>query len=47
MKSKLVQIPYTIGIVKPHLVLKDKEVSKFLNETLDAAIQLGFREEPL
>jgi len=23
MKSKLIQIPYTIGILKPHMVLRD------------------------
>ena len=28
MKSKLIQIPYTIGIVKPHLVLREQEVSR-------------------
>ena len=27
MKSKLIQIPYTIGIIKPHLVLRDDLVS--------------------
>ena len=30
MKSKLIQIPYTIGIVKPHLVLRDEQVSLIL-----------------
>jgi hypothetical protein len=27
MKSKLIQIPYTIGIIKPHLALKDEKVT--------------------
>ena len=27
MKSKLIQIPYTIGIIKPHLVLREEQVS--------------------
>jgi len=27
MKSKLIQIPYTVAIVKPHLVLKTESVS--------------------
>jgi len=27
MKSKLIQIPYTVAIVKPHLVLRTKEVT--------------------
>ncbi len=27
MKSKLIPIPYTIGIIKPHLAVKDDKVS--------------------
>ena len=26
MKSKLIPIPYTIGIIKPHLALKEEKV---------------------
>ncbi len=26
MKSKLIPIPYTIGIIKPHIALKDDKV---------------------
>ena len=28
MKSKLIQIPYTVAIIKPHLALKGTVVSK-------------------
>lgn len=27
MKSKLIAIPYTIGIIKPHIALKEDKVS--------------------
>ena len=30
MKSKLIQIPYTIGIIKPHLVLREAQVSSII-----------------
>ena len=33
MKSKLIPIPYTIGIIKPHLALKDDKVP-FLSQYL-------------
>jgi hypothetical protein len=26
MKSKLIAIPYTIGIIKPHIALKEEKV---------------------
>lgn len=26
MKSKLIAIPYTIGIIKPHIAIKDDKV---------------------
>lgn len=26
MKSKLIPVPYTIGIIKPHVALKDEKV---------------------
>ena len=26
MKSKLISIPYTVGIIKPHLAIKDEKV---------------------
>jgi hypothetical protein len=35
MKSKLIQIPYTIGIIKPHVLLqpeKHTEVHKIIDE---------------
>lgn len=35
MKSKLIAIPYTIGIIKPHLALKDDKVNE-VRQTLDA-----------
>jgi hypothetical protein len=28
MKSKLIPIPYTVGIIKPHIALKEEKVSK-------------------
>ena len=28
MKSKLIAIPYTIGIIKPHIALKDEKVQE-------------------
>jgi len=31
MKSKLIQIPYTIGIVKPHLVLRPDKMEEVYN----------------
>ena len=34
MKSKLIAIPYTIGIIKPHLALKDDKVEEIM-KTLD------------
>ena len=27
MKSKLIAIPYTIGIIKPHIAIKEDKVS--------------------
>ena len=27
MKSKLISIPYTVGVVKPHIALRDDMVS--------------------
>ena len=27
MKSKLIAIPYTIGVIKPHIALKEEKVS--------------------
>ena len=30
MKSKLIPIPYTIAIVKPHLALKEEKVPMIL-----------------
>jgi hypothetical protein len=29
MKSKLIAIPYTIGIIKPHIAIKDDKVRCF------------------
>jgi hypothetical protein len=29
MKSKLIQIPYTLAIIKPHLALQESLVSTF------------------
>jgi nucleoside diphosphate kinase len=34
MKSKLIAIPYTIGIIKPHIALKDDKVDEIM-KTLD------------
>lgn len=34
MKSKLIQIPYTIGIIKPHIALKDDKVNPHCSLTL-------------
>ena len=34
MKSKLIAIPYTIGIIKPHIALKDDKVEEIM-KTLD------------
>lgn len=28
MKSKLISIPYTVGVIKPHVALKDEEVAE-------------------
>ena len=28
MKSKLIAIPYTIGIIKPHLAIKEDKVTQ-------------------
>ena len=28
MKSKLIAIPYTIGIIKPHIAIKEDKVNK-------------------
>jgi hypothetical protein len=27
MKSKLISIPYTVGLIKPHIALRDDKVS--------------------
>jgi len=35
MKSKLIAIPYTIGIIKPHIALKDDKFDEIM-KTLDA-----------
>lgn len=35
MKSKLIQIPYTIGIIKPHLVLREQQVSSDMFHSAD------------
>jgi nucleoside-diphosphate kinase len=35
MKSKLIAIPYTIGIIKPHIALKDEKVND-IRQALDA-----------
>ena len=34
MKSKLIAIPYTLGIIKPHIALKDDKVEEIM-KTLD------------
>ena len=34
MKSKLISIPYTVGIIKPHIALKDDVVQEIFN-TID------------
>lgn len=31
MKSKLIAIPYTIGIIKPHIAIKEDKVTKATN----------------
>jgi len=28
MKSKLISIPYTVGIIKPHIALQDEKVDE-------------------
>ena len=33
MKSKLIPIPYTVGIIKPHIALKEDKVNLFTNNT--------------
>lgn len=30
MKSKLIAIPYTIGIIKPHIAVKDDKVNEIM-----------------
>lgn len=27
MKSKLISIPYTVGLIKPHIALREEKVS--------------------
>lgn len=31
MKSKLIAIPYTIGLIKPHIAIKDDKVTPLIS----------------
>jgi hypothetical protein len=41
MKSKLIAIPYTIGIIKPHIAIKDDKVSMKLKKSYNIGTRVN------